>query len=261
MGNYGPAISLVTDITSYMTVIMVVTEVVRRTMQSRRTVDVLRERSRLTMEGYERMLRAEEQTNAANHEMRHHMTALAGLLQDGDTARASEYIASVTDALDKLPTVRYCPNVLVNAIAGVYLDQAKAQGIRVDHSLRVPAELGIADEDLSVFLTNLLENALHACQKVEPGTARYIRLKMAVHENFLFIGCENSAPDEQEEEEQNREERARRQHGYGLEAMRQIAEKYSSMLLLERMDGAFSVKSNFSLRPAKTGPSAGPRDG
>lgn len=252
MGNFWPLVSLVTDITSYMTVILVVTEIIRRTVQTRRTMDVLRERSRLTMEGYERMLKAQERTNAANHEMRHHMTALAGLLRAGDTARAAEYAASVTDALDKLPTVRYSANILVDAIAGTYLDQAKAQGVQVEYTLKVPAQMAVADEDLSVFLTNLLENALHACQRVAPKQPRYIRLKMAVHENFLFIGCVNSAPDEQEADGSDAEERLRSQHGYGLEAMRQIAEKYSSMLLIERTEGEFSVRSNFSLRTVKT---------
>lgn len=220
---------------------------------------MLRERSRLTLEGYERTLRAEEATNAAKHEMRHHMTALSGLLQDGDTARAKEYIASVTDALDRLPTMRYCPNILVNAVAGSYLDQAKAMGVRVECSLKVPAELNVADEDMSVFLTNMLENALYACRRVSPERERYIRLKMALHENFLFIGCTNSAPDEQEAEELTGEERARRRHGYGLEAMRRIAEKYNSMLLTEHGNGSFTVKSNFSLRRATAAPSAGPR--
>ncbi len=261
MGNCWPVITPVTDITSYMTVIVVVTEVVRRTIRTSRTVDVLRERSRLTMEGYERMLKAEEATNAANHEMRHHVTALAGILRDGDLARAEEYVSSLTDELDRLPTVRYSRNVLVNTIAGAYLDQAKAEGIRVECTLNVPAELGIADEDLSVFLTNLLENALHACRRIEPGKARYIRLKMDKHENFLFIGCTNSAADEQEGEGLDGEERVFRRHGYGLEAMRQIAEKYSSILLLDRGEGEFSVKSNFSLRPARASQSAGPRDG
>ena len=261
MGNYWPAITLVTDITSYLTVVVVLTEVVRRTIRTSRTVDVLRERSRLTMEGYERMLRAEEATNAANHEMRHHITALAGIVQDGDLARAEEYISTLTDELDRLPTVRYSQNILVNTVAGAYLDQAKAEGIRVECTLNVPAELDIADEDLSVFLTNLLENALHACRRIDPERERYIRLKMDKHENFLFISCVNSAADEQEEESLDGEQRALRRHGYGLEAMRQIAEKYSSILLLDRGNGEFSVKSNFSLRPAKTLRSAGPRGG
>ena len=260
-GNCWPIVSFLTDIASYMTAIVVVSDIIRRTVRTSRAVEVLRERSRLTLEGYERVLTAQEATNAANHEMRHHMAALAGILRDGDADRAMEYVLSVTEALDRLPTVRYSPNMLVNTIAGTYLDQAKVQNIRVECSLNVPEKLDIPDEDLSVFLTNLLENALHACQRMDPRRERYIRLKMDKHENFLFIGCVNSAPEEQEAEEYDTERRALRQHGYGLEAMRRIAEKYSSILLLDRGEGEFSVKSNFNLRTAKTPRSVGPRDG
>ncbi len=259
MGNYDPLTSLVEGVVSYISVVEMVTEVIRRTMDNRRTVAVLRERSRLTMDSYQRILQAQEATNAAKHEMRHHMTALAGLLEDGDMARAREYVASVTGALERLPTARYSPNILVNAVAGSYLDRAKEEGVAVECSLQIPAELDMADEDLSVFLTNLLENALHACQQIDPSRRRFIRLKMALRENFLFIGCANSAPDEQETAELSMEEKARRQHGYGLEAMRQIAEKYSSMLLVERSAGEFSIKSNFNLRSPKATPSCDPR--
>lgn len=248
-GNCLPLLSALMDATAAAATVLLVFGVVHRTLRARRTVEVLRERARQTQAGYERMLQAEEATNAARHEMRHHMTALAGLLQQGDAARAREYLAAMSRTLDSLPAMRYSENVLVNAVAGAYLDAAKAQGIRVECSLQIPAELPIADEDLSVFLTNMLENALQACGKLGSKQERFIRLKMALHESFLFIGCANSAPDEQEADDlMDGEQRAARQHGYGLVAMRQIAEKYSSMLLTELTDGVFSVKSNFSLK-------------
>ena len=75
---------------------------------------------------------------------------------------------------------------------------------------------------------------------------------MSQKKNFLFIRCTNSAPDEQEEEALSLEEKARRRHGYGLEAMRQIAEKYNSIVVMERTDGEYSVKSNFNLLSVST---------
>ena len=176
------------------------------------------------------------------------MTALAGILQEGDAARAAEYIASVTHEMDRLPTMRYSVNLMVDIICGAYLDRAKAEGIRVEHSLAVPEKLAIADEDLSVFLSNLLENAVNACEKLPPERERVIRLKMRVHENSLFIGCTNSAGPEQGAKELDTEAWARRQHGYGLEAMRRIAEKYDSILVLERGEGTFSARSNLHLQ-------------
>ena len=241
MGNCGPLVTLVTDVTSYMTVVVVVTEVIRRTVQTRRTVDVLRERSRQTMESYERMLASEDATNALRHEMRHHMTALAAILDGGEAERAQRYVDAVLGDMDRLPTGRYSQNLLVNVIAGSYLDRARAQWIRVEHRLNVPQALNIADEDLSVFLSNMLQNALEACERMDPGADRYIKVDMQLKGNFLFIRCVNSAPEGPEK----REERSRR--GYGIDAMQAVAEKYNSVLVINRSKGEFSAMSNLCM--------------
>ena len=81
--SFMPFVNFVMDICSVMAVLLLLWSFVRRTIRARETISVLSERSRLTLEGYERMLRAQEATNAVRHEMRHHMTALAGILRAG----------------------------------------------------------------------------------------------------------------------------------------------------------------------------------
>lgn len=240
MGNCWPIVSIGTDVISYVTVIVVLSEVVRRTIHTRRTMDVLREREQQTMASYERMLASEDDTRAMHHEMRHHMIALSAILADGDMERAQRYVDAVADDLGQLPTGRYCQNILVDMIAGSFLDRAVAAGIRVEHHLNVPQSLNIADEDLSVFLSNMLQNALEACKRMEPGRERYIWVDMHLRGNFLCIQCVNSAPDGKTPQE-------RPGHGYGLAAMRTVAEKYNSVLLLEHEKGEFSVLSDLCL--------------
>ena len=239
-GNCWSVVSLLTEVISWMTVIVVVSEAVRRTLRTHRTVDVLRERERQTMAGYERLLASGDATRALHHEMRHHMLALSAILADGDTARARRYVDGVAEDLAQVPTGRYCQNILVDMIAGSFLDRAVAEGIRVEHHLNVPQELNIADEDLSVFLSNMLQNALEACQRMERSQERYIWADMHLRGNFLCVQCVNSAP----EGDQPRE---RPGHGYGLAAMRAVAEKYNSALLIERTPNGYSVTSDFCL--------------
>ena len=223
-----------------MTVIVVMSEAVHRTLATHRTVDVLRERERQTMAAYERMRASEDDTRALHHEMRHHMLALSAILADGDAARARRYVDAVAEDLSQVPAGRYCQNILVDMIAGSFLDKAAAQGIRVEQSLNVPQELNIADEDLSVFLSNMLQNALEACERMSPGQERYIWVDMHLRGNFLCLQCVNSRPAGEEPE-------AREGHGYGLAAMRAVAEKYNSVLLIERTPSEFSVTSDFCL--------------
>ena len=240
VGNCWSVVELLTTVISWMTVIVVVSEAVRRTLATRRTVDVLRERERQTMAGYKRMRASENDTRALHHEMRHHMLALSAILTDGDTARARRYVDAVAKDLAQVPVGRYCQNILVDMIAGSFLDQAAAQGIRVEQHLNVPERLNIADEDLSVFLSNMLQNALEACERMAPERERYIWVDMHLRGNFLCVQCVNSRPDGEEPEE-------REGHGYGLAAMRAVAEKYNSALLIERTPYSFSVTSDFCL--------------
>lgn len=249
-GNCFVVVHLIADISAAMAVILLVLEFIRRTIRTKEMIGILEERSRLTLEGYNRVLKAEEATNSARHEMLHHMTALMGILNNGETERACTYIASVTDEINHLPAVRYSQNILVNVIAGTYLDKAKDQGIQVEYSLPIPAKLDIADEDLSVFLTNMLQNAVQACERMDPEQERYINIKMYLNENFLFIGCVNSRSEEGQspEDSETGTEEERLRHGFGLEAMSRIAEKYGSILKIDKSPREFSVKSNLCLK-------------
>ncbi len=244
------AVYLFTNICAVMASIVLILEFIRRTIKTKEMLTVLEERSSLTLEGYNRVLKSEEATNSVRHEMLHHMTALMGIVRNGETERACEYISSVTDQILHLPAVRYSQNILVNVVAGTYLDKAKSQGIQVEYSLQVPVELKIADEDLCVFLTNMLQNALQACERMDREQERYIRVKMYLNEDFLFIGCVNSWSGDQDNSGDLADEKrgARRRHGFGLEAMSRIAEKYGSILKIDKSPREFSVKSNLCLR-------------
>ncbi len=240
---YATFMDLVADICSAAAVVFLAVDTLGRRLKAYRTMDMLEERSRIAVTEYERLLSAEEATSAVRHEMRHHMAALSGLLQSGETGRAAEYVAAVQGDLDRLPNMQYSPNMLVNALAGMYLDKAKREGVRVEYALDVPAKVGIADEDLTVLLTNLLENAVQACEKIPAGMEKFIEVRMHVSGSSLFVGCVNSAPPEEEPPAEKRPG-----HGYGLEAMRRVAEKYDSVLKLDREPGRFSVKTNLALR-------------
>lgn len=213
-----------------------------RVLQERETVRILEERNRMAMESYQRMIQADKATLAARHEMRHHMLALFGMLKDKETQRALSYIDTVQKDLALLPRGRYSSNSLVDIITGSYLERAAAEGIQTEASLPLPPLLPLPDQDLCVFLTNMLENAYNACKKAAPAPNRYIRLHMYLKGSFLFFSCENSAVPDTGVPPENR-----RLHGYGMENMRRIAQKYSSVLDVEKTDRSFKVMTCFSL--------------
>ena len=169
------------------------------------------------------------------------MLTLSGMLKNGEIDRAVEYAQSLTSEYNDMPDGQYSKNMMVNIIASEYLGRAKARGIEVKHSLNIPEEIPISDTDFCVFLTNMFENALNACEKTEPGQERYIHVKMYIQGKYLFIGCDNSAPENAAAAQKDKT------HGYGLENMKRIAQKYGGMLHTERKYSSFSLKSDFCL--------------
>ncbi len=220
----------------------VIIEFVKRTLHTRELVNVLAEQNRYAMESYRHLAESEEATYSARHEMRHHMVVLSGMLQEGDTDKARRYAAALTTEYDELPDSQYSKNTMVNIIAGTYLGRAKAQGIDVEYSLNLPETLPIADTDLCVFVTNMFENAVNACEKADVSEKRYIKVKMYINGNYLFIGCTNSAKQAADEIKKDRS------HGYGLENMKRIAEKYGGVVKIDRDNESFSIKSGFCLK-------------
>lgn len=63
--------------------------------------------------------------------MRHHLSALYGIIQEQQFDKAKEYLHTLVEQTEQLPISRYSENLVVNAIAGSYLNRAKAEGIAV----------------------------------------------------------------------------------------------------------------------------------
>lgn len=135
-GNFFPIVSVLADITASISVVIMGVEFIRKILHDNAERNVLQERSRLTLESYNRLLESNEAIRAVRHEMYHHMTALSGLLNDGDLERARRYITSVNSELEQLPAGQYSRNLLVNVIAGTYLNRARAEEIRVESILK-----------------------------------------------------------------------------------------------------------------------------
>lgn len=184
-------VELLSLIYALVAVILLIENFIKRTLHTRQMVGVLEEKNYLTTQNYKMLLQSNAKTKAVRHEMRHHMNALYAFINNNDAKRASEYIASVEKELEKISDSVYCNNILINAIAGKYINQAKENNIDVDYQLLVPETIGIADE-LCVLITNMLENAVEACERIKGEQRGYIKIMMKIEGQYLFIGCKNS---------------------------------------------------------------------
>lgn len=202
-------------------------------------------REKYAVENLEIMKQSREETRRQQHELRHHMLALEEMLSQNRSDRAMDYVRSLQEKITSMPTGKYSDNLVMNAVAGHYLNQAKAEGIRVETGIRAEKILPLKDADLCVLLTNILENALEACHKVPEQQDRFIRLKIEADREHLFLTCDNStdastvlSQDDQIHSSKNDPQ----QHGYGIPAIRHIVDEYCGILKISSKDGCFTVE-------------------
>lgn len=207
-------------------------------------VQTLTVRERYAAENLEIMRQAQEETRRQRHEMRHHLTLLEEMLSQRQDSRASDYIRSLLSEVEALPSGTYSDNMVINAIAGHYLNLAKAEGVRVDANIKAEKELSLRDEELCVLLTNLLENALEACRAMRYEQDRLLSLRIVSKGDHILIACENStdmpvtiAQDGTISTSKSDADN----HGYGISAMRRIVEKHCGALKLSCADGRFQI--------------------
>ena len=150
------------------------------------------ERSRFARENHEIIMQVDEDSRKRKHEMKHHLQTIYSLLNARETERAGEYVQKLIQETDQFAETTYSENIVVNSIVGIRLNQAKGKGIAVQSHIHVPASLEVDDVDLNSLLSNMLENAIEACMRMENRAEAYIKLEIRKKQRFLFIECENS---------------------------------------------------------------------
>lgn len=86
------------------------------------------------------------------HDFHHHLQALKGQLEAGQTDRAIQYITELGQALQSVDTLLKTGNITVDAIFFPKLAKAWEEGIAVTVQAQVPAELLLTDLELSILL-------------------------------------------------------------------------------------------------------------
>ena len=189
----------------------------------------------------------EREARTARHDLRHHVAALRRMADEGAWEDCRAYLDELAGQQDAAPPLRYTSNVVANAVLAAYLAPAQAAGVRVECDVRVPERLGLGATELSVLLSNLLSNAVEACERARAAgeDEPYLALSMRTSGNVLALRCENSAEPGASFLATSKENP--REHGLGLPAMREIARRHRGELFAEAADGRAVVRIGLAL--------------
>lgn len=171
------------------------------------------------------------------HDMKHYLTTTAELVSSGKYDDAKSYIESVlNEKINLSGTVVNTGSAVIDAVINNRISICSEKRIAVKCIIDTHFE-STNDIDISVLLSNLLDNAITGCDSSNP----YIELVVSKVKSMTYIAVKNSIaksvllnnPD-LKTDKQNKSE-----HGFGIKSIRQIADKHEGSVDFKEENGMF----------------------
>ena len=186
---------------------------------------------------YQGLQREQLQVRTLRHDLRNHVTAVRGLLEQGETEQALGYLSQMTESSSQGGGNRFCDNETANVVFSAKAKEMERRGLQGTFRISLPKILLVADMDLCALLGNALDNAMEAAEK---GQDKTIAVHCRADKGLLMLRVENAlAGDEKPDLSTTKADKAA--HGFGLMGMREIAKRYGGSLEATAANGRFEL--------------------
>lgn len=172
------------------------------------------------------------------HDMKNQLQTMLLLMENGQVEEAREHVCEVARLLDETSYQRYTGNTVADAV--ISAKQAECVNDHIVFSVEgnLPEDLQISGIDICSVFSNVLDNAIHACRNLQKGERREIDLKVEYRHPVVRIKCRNTAVSKiKAKNAQN----LSAEHGWGLEILQEIVERYQGGMELLQEDNAVYV--------------------
>ncbi len=174
------------------------------------------------------------------HEYKNQIVCIESLLGKKKYVELEEYVKEIYGHLDKELDAINTNNVIVNAILNTKYKEADAKGIVFVFRVNDLSQVKMKDEDVVTILSNLLNNAIEACEKCDDK--KIIKLKFVNEDGVVIISVKNTFnhPVCYENGEIKSSKVARtEEHGIGIKNIIEVIEKYNGSYIIEDSKNEF----------------------
>lgn len=171
------------------------------------------------------------------HDLRNHVAALQGLLEQDKPEKLSQYLADLAGSPALDGGKRYSKNETANVVLYSKAAQMELAGIVPDFEAALPETLSIPAPELCALLGNALDNAIEGIAGAEPKT---VTLRARLEKGVFMLQVLNAAGSTPNRDLSTTKADAAR-HGFGLAGMREIALRHGGSLEAGVKDGRFEL--------------------
>ena len=131
------------------------------------------------------------QSERLRHDMKNHIVALSGLLENKEYKKMAEYLKAM-EYSGNLGSGEITGSTAVDAILYQKRTYAEQNNILWECNVKIPKVCDINEFDLCVLFGNLLDNAVEACERMHSGVNRFINIQSKTVKGCFLLEIRNS---------------------------------------------------------------------
>lgn len=173
------------------------------------------------------------------HDYHNHMQTIKAHIEAKQIEEALAYVDKMDGELDKIDFEYKTGNIGVDAILNSKLSLAREHDIDIKCDAILTQQISISQNDVCVLLGNLIDNAIEACDKMEAGQRKFLRIYMCIKKKQLYISVANATNEVIRKLDRDYISNKRGNHGHGLKRINLIVEKYNGYINRQNEPGVF----------------------
>lgn len=221
---------------------------VERTSHLREESLFLHAQIKAQSEGIEALSLSNTTQRKLTHDFRAHLEMLDSLLENKSFQEAANYITQLRAEQTERILLVNTHNSAMDAILNQKALIAKKHNIDVQFTVNDLSPLLIDAVDLTVIISNLMDNAIEACEKL-PIHERQIHVKALLEDAFFFSIRNRSEPVQVCDNMVITTKPNTLLHGYGLQNVRSTLNKYDSYFGIDYQNGWFLAYAEIQNTP------------
>lgn len=203
-------------------------------------IRLLQERNEEKIQLYHEASVNYEEQKRILHDYHNQIGCIQGLLKKRQYEEAEAYAEKLIDSLpDQIQSVDVNHPIL-NVVLNQKYRLAKIRNISLLFYANDLSDLWLEEQDVVSLLSNLLDNAIEACEKLEGEQKIWVKLVREKRQFVLSIRNPVSEPVDIQDNEIPTSKEDKGKHGIGLKNVQMIVDKYQGMGMMHYEEGCFA---------------------
>lgn len=183
-------------------------------------------------------------SNKTVHDTKNQLFAISAAISENDFDVAKERIDEMCNSASGGENTIKTGNDALDALINTKYNDNKELNIKLNHYITMNTINKIDNIDLCIIIGNALDNAIEACSKIDESIEKEITLEIRQVNDALAIKMLNPTAEDIEKKNGKlvSKKKEKELHGFGMQSMEEIVNKYNGNLTYLQEDGVFSLK-------------------